>query len=378
MNKQRLIDLYFQLVRIPSMTGQEGPIAAFLAEYLERVGLEVELVHLTPERPSLIARTKETPGPSVLLSGHLDTVPVLEGWKTDPFEPLQDGNKVYGLGACDMKGGLAAMIESVHTLLEEGTLGGTAIMAFTCDEELNSEGTYQVIERGLRADHAIVGECRFDPMVIGYRGRYSMELTVQGESAHASRYPKEGRNALITASKLAVKLDNLATPIEHPLMGRGTPIVRWMEAGNRRALLVPDSAKLYYERYVVPGENKESVWQEVEEVIDSLGLRDQVLQQWTPRKTPFLEPFAFEADTPVVQALSTAYQRIIGREPQLTFDPSVCDANYLGGLLGIPTCTFGPSGQNWHAPNEFGYLDQVVASADIYAAALQALWNINR
>lgn len=375
-SRDRLISLYKNLISTPSVIGSEGPIAEFLADHLESAGIRAEVHRWGDQgRPNLIARVRgSSPGPRLLFLGHLDTVPVQAGWKTDPFTPVEDGDRVYGLGACDMKGGLAAMVEAAVTAVEQGKpISGELILAFTSDEEGASLGTYQAIEAGLlAADMAVVGECRFDPIILGFRGRYTLDITVHGKTAHASRYPEKGENAIISAARLAEALEAIE-PLEHPEMGRGSGCVRHIEGGTRLTLQVPDSCRIFYERYVVPGETNEMVLAQVRKAAERLGLSEKVEIKFTERKSPFLEGFATSRDSRVVTVLAEAFKEVCGRPPRFGYDPSVCDANYLANLLGIPVVTFGPSGGDFHAPNEFGLKSEVIKAADIYGLVIDRI-----
>lgn len=372
----RLLKLYKELIAIPSVVGEEDEIATFLAEYLEGAGFTVQLHRYGEQkRPNIIARLGgHTPGPRVLYSGHLDTVPVHEGWETDPFTPVEEGDRVYGLGSCDMKGGLAAMVEGARSFAQaKPDFAGEVILAFSSDEEGGSEGTYAMLSEGLvEADMAVVGECRFNPMMLGFRGRYSLDITVKGEVAHASQYPELGENALINAARLAIGLEELPVG-EHPQMGHGSGCLRYFAGGEPRVLKVPDSCRLMYERYVVPGETQEHLWNQVQGLVGELGLTGKVALAWTKRKGPFLEGFAIQESESIVRAASQAYAEVMGATPGYGYDPSVCDANYISQLLKIPVLTFGPSGANWHAPNEYGLKSQVMAAARIYQLILEKL-----
>ncbi len=376
---ERLLSLYRTLIQIPSVVGDEHEIAQFLAEELENIGLETRIHRYGAEnRPNLIARLRgDEPGPRLLLSGHLDTVPVHNGWNTDPFQPVEKDDRVYGLAACDMKGGLAAMVEAVRIFSQpKRSLKGEVILAFSSDEEGSSEGTYAMLREGLvQADMAIVGECRFNPMMLGFRGRYSMDIAVEGQVAHASRYPQEGENALISAARLAVELERLPVG-EHPEMGKGSPCLRRLSGGEPTVLKVPDHAEMMYERYVVPGETQESVWQQVEELVDRLGLTDKVSLAWSKRKGPFLEGFATDESELIVQLASQVFAEVTGQSPRYGYDPSVCDANYIAQMLKIPVLTFGPSGANWHAPNEYGLKSEVIAASRVYLGIMEELQRI--
>lgn len=210
----------------------------------------------------------------MLLIGHIDTVDVtLENWKTDPFRATEIDGKVYGRGAMDMKGGLACLLSTLeYFAAHPERFSGKILAAFVSDEEGLSRGTYALCDEGvLKADYAVMAECRFTNAAIGFRGRYSFEVTVRGQSAHASRYPRRGENALISAGKLAAAIEALPTK-SHPKLVGGTWCVRYMSGGNPDTLVVPDSCYVFVDRYVVPGETAEDCIAQIRSAAAGLGL----------------------------------------------------------------------------------------------------------
>jgi succinyl-diaminopimelate desuccinylase len=376
-SEERLRSTYFDLLKIPSVTGSEEDIARYVAGQLETLGLAVTWVY--PDEgtkwPSLMARMEGTDPntPSLLLIGHLDTVAVTQGWRTDPFVPVVEGDRVYALGACDMKGGLAAILETVRVLMEEGTvLQGTLHLAFASDEEGLSRGSHEMLRRGLKADMAIMAECRFQQAAIGFRGRYGFLVHVDGISAHASRYPHVGENALISASRLAIAIEALETA-DDPYMGKGTWCIRHIQGGIRDTLSVPDRCELFVDRYVVPGETAASCAEQIGKAAEKLGIGNRVRVELAPRNTPYMEGFRIPEEHPLVSTLQEAYERNVGRPLELGYDPSVCDSNYLVVLGNIPTVTFGPSGEGLHGPNEYGSLREISQATAIYLDTVRNL-----
>ncbi|MDR1508832.1 MAG: M20/M25/M40 family metallo-hydrolase [Synergistaceae bacterium] len=373
----RLFARYDRLIRTPSVTGSEEAVAGYVAGELESMGLPVEW-HWAEEKkwPSLKTTLKgsDPSAKSLLLIGHLDTVAVTEGWRTDPFTPVVDGDRVYALGSSDMKGGIAAILEAVNRFIEKSggrpQNRGDLHLAFSADEEGLSRGTYKLLKEGLSADMAIMAECRFSNIAIGFRGRYSMTADVRGAAAHASRYPEMGRNAIIDAAKLAVAIEELPTA-KHPEAGSGTWCIRHIEGGIKTTLSVPDKCGIFIDRYVVPGETPESCTAQVLGAAKSLGIEDRVTVALTKRDTPFMESFVIERDHPLLLSVTRNFREVTGSDPSLEIDRSVCDSNYLVVLGGIPTVTFGPSGEGFHGPNEFGSIKEVEQAAEIYERVIR-------
>ncbi len=383
-NPSRLRKRYLDLLRIRSTPGTEAEIASYLEKEMKAMGLSVAYHwYVSPDGekrwPSLVTRIspKETHSspqkPSLLLTGHMDTVEVLEGWTTDPFAPKEEGDLVYALGACDMKGGIAAILEVLQVLQEEkAPLQGELVTSFVSDEEGLSRGTYQLLQDRVHADMAIMAECRFSNAALGFRGRYCYKVSLSGISAHASKYPALGKNAIIAASQMAQALESLDS-LEDPEMGKGTWIVRWIQGGVRETLCVPDRCEILVDRYVVPGETKESCHNQILECAQSLGLKDSVQVELLRRETPFMEGCRMDKEHPMIKVLQKHYRNETGKTLSLVYDPSVCDSNYLMVLGNIPTVTFGPSGKGMHEADEFGKFSEVLGAARIYVETIHEI-----
>lgn len=371
---EKVIQRWFDMIKINSINGHEVDLADYIAKELEGMGLKPHYSYFEEDtekaRPSLwTVLDSGKPGKRLMLIGHIDTVDVARGWNTDPFTPTEDPEeegKIHGLGAMDMKGGLAAILETLeYYAVHKDEITGSIIACFVADEEGLSKGTYQLVEEGIGADYAIMAECRYDNVAIGFRGRYSFEVTVHGEAAHASKYPEVGENALISGGKLAEAIEALPT-LTHPNLKHGTWCVRYIEGGNKGTLVVPDSCYIFVDRYVVPGETEETCIQQMMDAAKKLGLEGKVDIRLKPRKSPYMQSFALEPDNYLVVTLRENFKEVTGQELRIEYDPSVCDSNILAVSLGIPTVTFGPSGGGMHSANEYGYTWQVMNCAEIY------------
>lgn len=374
--QERLVETYLDLIKINSVTGSEKEIAEYIAGKLENMGLTVNWSYFSEDKqsPSIYAKLEGSkPGPTLLFVGHMDTVAVARGWNTDPFTPKVEGDRVWGLGANDMKGGIAAILETLQVLIEEeASFGGNIIAAFVSDEEALSRGTYQLLKEGLKADMAVMAECRFNEIAISFRGRYSINVEVYGETAHASKYPYAGENAIINASRLAMGIEKLPTKT-HPDLGEGTWCIRHISGGIKSTLSVPEKCELFVDRYVVPGETFETCREQIMGLAKELGLHDKITVELVPRLSPYMEAFAVDKGHPLVTTIQREYLKATGKELPLGYDKSVCDSNYLVAIGNIPTVTFGPSGENMHGANECGYISQVRAAAEIYINTVKTL-----
>lgn len=374
--QERILQSYLDMIKINSVTGSERHIAEYIAGKLNNMGLEVKWSYYddNKESPSIYAQLDgNCSGPTLLLIGHMDTVAVARGWSTDPFTPIVEGDKVTGLGSMDMKGGISAILETLQVFIEEkASLAGKIIAAFVSDEEAFSRGTYQLLKDGLSADMAIMAECRFNEVAVSFRGRYSIAVTVYGKTAHASKYPYVGENAVINASKMAIGIEKLSTKT-HAELGEGTWCIRHISGGIKNTLSVPDKCELFVDRYVVPGETYEMCKEQIMDLADEIGLGDKVSVEPVARTTPYMEAFSLNKDHPLVTTLQDNFKKVTGKELTLGYDKSVCDSNYLVTIGNIPTVTFGPSGDNMHGANECGYISQINAATEIYIETIKAL-----
>ncbi|MCI5851244.1 MAG: M20/M25/M40 family metallo-hydrolase [Sutterellaceae bacterium] len=370
---EKVIRRWYDLISINSVDGNEINAADYVSKELRGMGLEPHLSWFEGDterrRPSVwTVLDSGKPGKTFLLIGHIDTVAVKpEQWRTDPFTPTLVDGKVYGRGAMDMKGGDAAVLTALEYFSEHREEFSGRIMAcFVSDEEGLSQGTYGLVaEDVIHADYALMAECRYDNVAVGFRGRFSFEVTVKGKSGHASRYPEVGENALISAGKLAAAIEALPTK-SHPKLHHGTWCVRRLEGGSTGALIVPDSCYMFVDRYVVPGETAEICISQIEGAAEELGLGEKVEVRLKPRKSPYMQSFAIPEDHPLVVSLRRHYEEVDGKPLAIEYDPSVCDSNILAVSLGIPVVTWGPSGGNMHGDNEWGVPYQVINALEVY------------
>lgn len=184
---ERILQRWYDMISIRSVNGHEAQMADYVANVLRELGMDPHYSYFEEdtarERPSVWSVLDSgRPGKTVLLIGHIDTVGVSDRWKTDPFTPTEIDGKVYGRGAMDMKGGLAAILETLtYYAAHLDEINGKILACFVADEEGLSKGTYQLVaEDVIHADYAIMGECRYDNVAVGFRGRYSFEVTVHG------------------------------------------------------------------------------------------------------------------------------------------------------------------------------------------------------
>jgi acetylornithine deacetylase/succinyl-diaminopimelate desuccinylase-like protein len=358
-----IIELTEQLIKINSVTGNEHEIAGFIASQLDFADVEMQKVE--GFGPNVLAKYIPNPGkPTLILNCHMDTVGVMQGWDSDPFVPRIEGNRLYGLGACDMKAGCAIAMDIFQKGVEEGK---NLIFSAVSDEEGNSKGSYELIkklqgerykellEKGL----CIITEDTQEMVKLGARGRYVVDIEITGCSAHGAT-PECGVNAISEATKIVHALDRL--PIrEHPVLVKGS-LCALKISGGGDSLSVPDTCTLRVDRHTVTGETQEQIMKDFDELLKKLDLRCSYLLSWMKRDTPFLEPYLLDSDHPWARSFLSAYSSFYKKEAEVAYGKSVGDFNAFGQIM--PTIVFGPSGENVHGPNECVFMDSIKRCRD--------------
>lgn len=357
-------DLLAELVRRPSPSGHEQPVQQFIAEWLAGRGLDVTTEAVPDGLVNVVATvTGSGPGPTLLFCGHADTVSPAQGWETDPHTPVRTGDRLYGVGAMDMKAGLATAMLTMAALAElRDEWRGKVMFASVADEEAYSRGAKALVAGGLKADAAILCEPHFDRATLGGVGKVLVEVEVTGRSAHGS-YPERGINAVVEASRLVAALSTLDFPV-HPEVGRGSQCVLGIWGGPEAyAIQVPDSCRFSINWHIVPGETADTVKAQLDGLIASL----QSPASFTVTiKDPYYPPYAVPQTDPFVAQFAAAHRHVLGRDPVFAYSRAVSDGNYLVADAGIPTVTFGPGGENMHAANEWANVAEMPQAMAVY------------
>ncbi len=346
----------------------EREIAHFVANWLERAGVEVTWDEPVPGRPSVIGIVRGTGGGrSLLLNAHMDTVGVA-GMKR-PHDPVVEGNRLYGRGAYDMKGGLAAIMVAAAQA-KKLSLRGDVILTAVADEEYASLGTQSMVKQW-HADAAIVTEPTALRLCVAHKGFVWLEITTQGRAAHGSR-PDLGCDAIVKMGHILLGLEHLDRSLRevpsHRLLGSGSLHASLIEGGQELSSY-PEHCILQVERRTIPGETPEQVEAEVRALLGQIQTADPTIL--TSVKTTFVrEPFEVAENTLIVQTVSRQAELLLGSAPEIIGDTPWMDAALLAAE-GIPTVVFGPGGAGAHAVVEWADLEQVQRCSDVLLATLQ-------
>ena len=370
-----LTDLLLALVGIDSVNPDlvpggagEGEIAAFVAEWLGAAGLEVAIDEPVPGRPSVIGIARGTGGGrSLMLNAHVDTVGV--GGMERPHEPYVADRRLYGRGAFDMKGSLAAIM-MVGKAVVEGKLRGNVIITAVADEEYASLGTAGIVQR-FTADAAIVTEPTGLRVCVAHKGFIWLDIETSGVAAHGSR-PDLGVDAIAKMGRILVGIEDLGRDLlanpTHPLLGSGS-LHASLIGGGQELSSYPDHCLLQVERRTIPGETPELVEEQIRRVVADAASADPALRA-TVRCGLVRDAFEVAPDAPIVATLRRHAAAALGHEPEIIGETPWMDSALLAAA-GIPTVVFGPGGAGAHAVVEWVELAQVRQCYEILLATAE-------
>jgi putative selenium metabolism hydrolase len=378
-DRQNLAAFLRDLVRIPSPSTEEEDVAQRIVRELQTLDFpEISVDSLG----NVIARIGSGDGPTLMFNAHMDTVRVSapESWSRDPFGADVEDGVLYGLGSCDMKSGLAAMIYGAKLLQDEGVkLDGEVVIACVVqEEECEGLGTRMLVEEsGIRPNWVVIGEPTDLNVSRGQRGRLEMRVTAHGRSAHAAN-PELGENAISIAARLVFGLEMLAEQLgEDEFLGPGTLAVTDISSSASSRNAIPDRCTLILDRRLTLGENETKALAEVQRVIAREGVDAVVAvteyhtSSYTGnvcRTREFYPAWVLSADHPLVNSALRAAQTQLKRRPQIVCWGFSTEGVYTAGEAGIPTIGFGPGEEpTAHTADEHVRLSDVYAAAEVYA-----------
>jgi putative selenium metabolism hydrolase len=378
-DRQDMIAFLQDLVRLPSYSTQEKQVAERLAVEMERIGFRDVR---TDRIGNVIGRIGAGSGPVLLYNGHMDVVGPgdLSTWTHDPFAAEIDGETLYGRGAADMKGALAAMVYGAKMLIDQDVpLHGELYLVGAVQEEPCEGLGMRVLiqEEELIPDYVLLGEATSLQISRGQRGRMEIKVVSHGRSCHASA-PSRGDNAIYTATRLIFGVEMLGSQLaEDRFLGPGTLAVTHIEntAGSRN--VIPDSCTFYIDRRLTLGETEAKALAEIqgvllrEEANATLSVTDYTSVSYTgyqARQKCYYPAWAIDRDHPLVRHVGKAIRSELGYRPEINKWDFSTDGVYTMGVAGIPTIGFGPGQEKYaHTADERIRLQDVDAAACGYA-----------
>lgn len=404
-----LVDLTRALIAFPTVNPPgEGyaECAEFIGNRLATRGFEIAYVRGFGSpgdsdrypRTNVIARFESAkPGPCVHFNSHIDVVQAGEGWTLDPFVSTVRDGKVYGRGACDMKGGLAASIIAVEALLDSGlNPPGAVEISGTVDEESGGYGGVAYLaERGYftppRVDHVIIPEpLNVDRICIGHRGVWWAEIETLGRIAHGSM-PFLGRCAVRHMGAVLEKIEHDLIPAlaqrttSMPVVPEGARqstininsihggLQEWQE-GAFPSACVPDSCRMVIDRRYLVEEDADGVKSEVQALLEQLA-KERPGFDYRMRDIFEVPPTVTSSDAPVAKSVERAIQAVVGRDPQYVMSPGTYDQKHIDRIGRLKDCiAYGPGILDLaHQPDEYVVIDDMVKSAKVMALAAYSL-----
>jgi len=350
--------------------GREATIGRFLANWFQRHEIEAELQFVEDGRANVVARIPGGDAPSLMLNGHMDTVPA--GDMADAFAPRIHDDVLWGRGACDMKGAIAAMACAMAAIVQDDAariLTGDLLFTGTVGEETGSIGVKALIDAGIRTHYAVVGEPTSLRVGIAHKGACFIRISLTGCGAHGS-CPDKGVNAVSYASRVIQALEtDLRSELSkrsHTLLGTSTVSVGRISGGTQPNI-VAEQCFVDIDRRTLPGEvgTIEEVEALVANLCDSVdGLSWRVEEM---------------SETSIVPhgALGTAPDAVLAKKAQRTCQQLGLPSDPVGvtywtdgghlAVSGIETIILGPGDiANAHGPNDRVETSELVASVDIY------------
>jgi acetylornithine deacetylase len=365
-DSRELVELASDLIRIPSFKTEETAVARFLADFFRKRDYTVDVQEIEPGRLQTIATLRGTGGgASLMLNGHTDINALTRRWRRDPWTPSLEGDRLYGHGVQNMKGGLASIIMTAEAVRRSGArLPGDLVVACVAGETQGGEGTHYLMESGFRTDAAVVAEpFGADNLVTVHSGIVHMAIHTYGVTGHIGRL--DGTvNAVQKMTALVQALERLEfrhTPrpdlpafprlnVGGILGGRGQDYVLVEPP------YVPDLCTIMVDVHFVPGQTVDGIVADIRRALDPLAARDPELRYeieipppaaFKGRRRLVMDPFDIPTDAAIVQAVARSYRAVTGQEPKaigtvLPHSYSADDTCHLW-KAGIPCLLYGPA-----------------------------------
>lgn len=353
------------LIRIPSLSGQEKPVVDRIIEEMNLLGFDDAFIDQNGNAIGIIRGKKN--GPTLLMDGHCDTVGVTnpEEWKHDPYSAVIEENKLYGRGAADMKSAIAAMVHAAGTI-NRSEISGTLVVCATVLEELMEGISFKAVVDQIKPDYVIIGEASALNINRAGRGRAEIKITTFGKSAHSSS-PHLGINAVHRMVK-AIEKNERNIPHSDPFIGQAhmvlTDIISDPYPGSS---VIPNRCIATFDRRLLPNETAEEVREAIMSILpDSSSFEVRIEngnhQTYTGNTLAgekFFPAWIFPEDHELVQKAQIGLKNA-GIIPNLSRYQFCTNGSYSAGVAKIPTIGFGPGSESSaHIVNEFMPLDEL-------------------
>ncbi|MCM3760442.1 M20 family metallopeptidase [Alkalihalobacillus oceani] len=388
-NEDEVVAFLQKLIQCKSSypPGDTREVADACYKKLKEEGIETELLYPGDEVksiwddgvdnshiPSVLGKLEGKERPVLLLNAHIDTVSVEDPdkWEFDPFSGAVKDGYIYGRGAGDDKSSVVAQIMATIAIARAGVqLNGTLMVNPVADEEASAfRGTHWLRDAGyLNPDYLLIGEQTDNKVAVAERAMLWLDVTIKGKAAHGAM-PWEGDNAIVRASQFVNLVETQLVPLlkerTHPYLPHSTINISKINAGlNSNA--VPEICTLLIDRRYVPGETKDTVIKEIEDLLKKLAIETGEFEWEVSINWDAGAPVDTDINEPLVQTLLGSAKEITGNKTELTGYRQGSDGRLFSGK-GIPIAHFGPSDPAvGHSTNERVSIKQLVEATKIYA-----------
>lgn len=356
-----------------SPPGREEEVAKVIRNHMEAHGVSCQSIGPSG-RPNLIFSSHDKEKGALVLHGHMDTVPVgtMENWTHDPFGSEIMEGRLYGRGACDMKGPITALAETLIIYTEERHERPLLLLT-TSDEESGFTGAEEVAKSGILegVEFGVCAEPTGLEVLNGERGTFWFKVVARGKSAHGSR-PEEGVNAITLCTQALTVLTQEEYPYEDDgVTGKYTLSVNLIKGGIK-INVIPDHCEAHLDMRFVKGQTVESISEIMNSRLTEAGLSDQVTIEHIHKKPLIITP----SDSKIVKVSLDAVETVTGRRPVPTIATYGTDCSVLQTKIGIKNIICGPGYiEQAHQPDEYIPLDQLYRSVEVYLAISRVFGN---
>lgn len=376
-DRRKMVDFLREMIVLPSPSGEEGKAAARAVQEMEACGFERAFVDGIGNAVGIIGSGR----PAILFDAHIDTVSIRDRdrWEFDPYLGKLEGDWVYGRGAAENKGALAAIIYGVKAMREAGLLRGTVyVTGTTFEEDCDGLGLwYALVKTGLQPEAVVIGKFSELKVMRGQRGRMEIRITVPGRTCHAST-PEQGVNPIYAALPLLAGIEQLNGRLKNDeFLGPGTVAATQVAVKSPGFNRLGEELTISVDRRLTAGEDRELALRQLKELPGAEGTAVEVLTYEKPASTGLVQKvekyfpgWSMAADSRVVKAAAGALSAVTGREAVI--DKWTVSSNGVAscGLLGIPTVGFGPGEKRYI----HGYQDRIAVRDLLTAAAVYAFY----
>ncbi|MGI5963754.1 MAG: M20 family metallopeptidase [Lawsonibacter sp.] len=365
-----------ELVSYPTVNGQEESLAEYIANTLKPYGFAVQIQPIAPGRSNVVAEYGQSEN-KVVFTGHLDVVPPGDGWKIqDPFALTEENGRLYGRGACDMKGGIASMMASAIQMVEQGEIQSCQLrLVFVVDEEVDGLGTQYYVAHEAPTDKTIVviGEPTMLEACIAHRGVTRFKVVIHGRQCH-SGLPHEGINAITQMAKFLLEVDRFDRERQSMDCGILPPpnMTATLLHSGVKENAVPGVSEVVLDCRTVPGETVESLRESILNILHNLFDGTPV----TYEVTDFINvtPSSTEEDGRVCTIMKDAFQAAFGQDMVVTYFKGCCDMSYFYKAGYTQTLLCGPGSMDQaHIVDEYIEIDQLHKAVDLYTEVIRTV-----